>query len=51
MADFDEYLAWMMRAGFRGSDLPIGLHCPLVVNVPPGAVPLDECDREQRMAT
>ncbi len=50
MADFDEYLAWMMRAGFRGSDLPIGLHFPLVVNVPPGAVPLDECDREQRMA-
>ena len=50
MADFDEYLAWMMRAGFRGSDLPIDLHFSLVVNVPPGAVPLDECDREQRMA-
>ena len=39
-----------MAAQFRGSDLPIGLHFPLVVNVPPGAVPLDECDREQRMA-
>ena len=50
MADFDDYLAWMMRATFRGSDLPIGLHFPLIVNVPPGAVPLDECDREQRMA-
>ena len=50
MADFDDYLAWMMRATFRASDLPICLHFPLVVNVPPGAVPLDECDREQRMA-
>ena len=50
LADFDDYLAWMMTARFRGSDLPIGLHFPLVVNVPPGAVPLDECDREQRMA-
>jgi hypothetical protein len=39
-----------MTARFRSSDLPIGLHFPLVVNVPPGAVPLDECDREQRMA-
>jgi hypothetical protein len=50
LADFDDYLDWMMTARFRGSDLPIGLHFPLVVNVPPGAVPLDECDREQRMA-
>jgi hypothetical protein len=50
MPDFDEYLRWMMTAPFRGSDLPLGLHFPLVVNVPPGAVPLDECLREQRMA-
>ena len=50
MADFDDYLGWMMTARFRGSDLPIGLHFPLVVGVPPGSVPLDECDREHRMA-
>ncbi len=50
MADFDDYLRWMMTARFRGSDLPIGLHFPLVVNVPPGSMPLDECDREQRVA-
>ena len=50
MRDLDDYLAWMMGARFRGSDLPLGLHFPLVVNVPPGAVPLDECLREERMA-
>ncbi len=50
MPDFDDYLRWMMTAPFRGSDLPLGLHFPLMVNVPPGAVPLDECFREQRMA-
>jgi hypothetical protein len=50
MPDFDEYLQWMMTAPFRGSDLPLGLHFPLMVNVPPGVVPLDECFREQRMA-
>ena len=50
MPDLDDYLDWMMGARFRGSDLPIGLHFPLVVNLPPGAVPLDECDREQHMA-
>ena len=50
MADFDDYLRWMMTAPFRGSDLPIGLHFPLVADIPPGAVPLDECDRAQRLA-
>jgi hypothetical protein len=50
MPDFDDYLEWMMTAAFRGSDLPLGLHFPLMVNVPPGAMPLDECLREQRMA-
>lgn len=50
MPDFDRYLRWMMAARFRGSDLPLGLHFPLVVTVPPAAVPLDECVREQRMA-
>ncbi len=50
MPDFDEYLQWMMTAPFRGSDLPMGLHFPLMVNVPPGMVPLDECVREERMA-
>ncbi len=50
MPDFDGYLRWMMTARFRGAELPLGLHFPLRVNVPPGAMPLDECEREQRMA-
>ena len=50
MADFDDYLRWMVTTPFRDGDLPIGLHLPLVAGVPPGAMPLDECDRAQRLA-
>ena len=50
MADFDDYLRWMMTTPFRNGELPIGLHLPLVAGVPPGAMPLDECDRAQRLA-
>ena len=50
MADFDDYLRWMMTTPFRKGDLPIGLHLPLVAGVPPGAMPLDECDRAQRLS-
>ncbi len=50
MADFDDYLRWMMTTPFRTGDLPMGLHLPLVSGVPPGAMPLDECDRAQRLA-
>ena len=50
MADFDDYLGWMMTAPFRDSDLPIGLHFPLVADIPPGAAPLDECEQAQRLS-
>ena len=50
MADFDDYLRWMMTIPFRNGDLPLGLHLPLVDDIPPGAMPLDECDRTQRLA-
>ena len=50
MADFDDYLRWMAATPFRDGDLPIGLHLPLVAGVPPGAMPLDECELAQRMA-
>lgn len=46
-ADFESYLQWMMSHRMRASELPIGLYCPLVLRMPPGAVPLDECVREQ----
>lgn len=50
MADFDDYLRWMLTMPFGGGELPIGLHLPLVAGVPPGAVPLDECLQAQRLA-
>ena len=50
MADFDDYLRWMLTTPFRDGDLPIGLHLPLVAGIPPGAVPLDECNQAQRLA-
>lgn len=50
MADFDEYLQWMLTTPFPDGDLPIGLYFPLVAGVPPGAVPLDECLQAQRLA-
>ena len=50
MADFDDYLRWMLTTPFRSGDLPIGVHLPLVADVPPGAMPLDECGRAQRLA-
>ena len=50
MADFDDYLRWMLATPCRDGDLPIGLHFPLVAGIPPGAVPLDECNQAQRLA-
>ena len=49
--DFADYLQWMMGAPFRGSEAPVGLHFPLVLKMPPGAMPIDECRREQRVTT
>ena len=51
IAGFDEYLLWMMTARFRKSELPMGLHFPLALRMPPGAMPIDECIREQKIST
>lgn len=50
MADFDDYLRWMLTTPLRDGDLPIGLHLPLVAGAPPGAAALDECLQAQRQA-
>ena len=50
MADFDDYLQWMMTTPARHGELPMALHLALVADVPPGAMPLDECHRAQRLA-
>jgi hypothetical protein len=49
--DFPAYLQWMLRARFRKRDLPVALHFPLSLRMPPGAFPIDECIREQQITT
>jgi hypothetical protein len=49
--DFPEYLDWMLRAPFRTSYLPLGLHFPLEMKLPPGAMWLEECLLEQKIST
>jgi hypothetical protein len=51
LKDFHNYLQWMLTAHFRNSDLPLGLHLPFVLRMPPGAMPIDECQREQRITS
>lgn len=48
LPDFDRVLAWMETAPFRGQDLPMAWYFPLVLKMPPGAMPLDECLSEHR---
>jgi hypothetical protein len=51
LSDFPEYLDWMLRAPFRASYLPLGLHFPLEMKLPPGVVWLDECLIEQEITS
>lgn len=50
LADFPRYLQWMAGAQFRRSELPIALHLPFMLRMPPGAMPVDEAQREQELA-
>lgn len=49
--DFASYLDWMVKAPFRSAMLPMGLHFPLEMRLPPGAMWIEECMVEQRVAS
>lgn len=49
--DFPDYLDWMLGAPFRASALPMGLHFPLDMKLPPAAMWIEECKAEQAVAT
>ena len=49
--DFPEYFAWMLRAPFRKSWLPLALHFALDLRLPPGAMWIEECRREQSVTS
>lgn len=49
--DFASYLGWMLEAPFRAADLAMGLHFPLDMKLPPGAMWIEECIAEQEAAS
>jgi hypothetical protein len=51
LPDFPQYLDWMLAAQFRSSYLPLGLHFPLEMKLPPGAMWIEECVLEQRVTS
>lgn len=51
LPDFDNYLDWMLQAPFRASALPLGLHFPLDLKIPPAAMWIQESIIEQALAT
>ena len=51
LRDFPNYLEWMLRAPFRGSYLPLGLHYPLEIKLPPAAMWIEECVTEQEVTS
>lgn len=51
LRDFPEYFDWMLRAPFRGSALPLGLHFSLDMKLPPGAMWIEECIAEQTVSS
>jgi len=51
LPDFPDYLAWMLNAPFRTSSLPLGLHFPLDMKLPPCAMWIDECRHEQEISS
>ena len=51
LPDFAEYVDWMLRAPFRASYLPLGLHYPLDMKLPPAAMWIEECVLEQEIAS
>lgn len=51
LGDFQEYLDWMLATPFRSAMLPLGLHFPLELKVPPGAMWIKECKAEQFLSS
>jgi hypothetical protein len=51
LPDFPAYLDWMLRTPFRASSLPLGLHFPLDMKLPPAAMWIEECIAEQAVAS
>lgn len=51
LADFPAYLDWMLGVPFRGSSLPLGLHFPLEMRLPPAAMWIQECMAEQAVSS
>jgi hypothetical protein len=49
--DFPAYFDWMLSVPFRGSALPLGLHFPLDMKLPPAAMWIEECVAEQSVAS
>jgi len=47
LADFPAYFDWMMEAPFRASGLPLALHFPMDMKLPPAAMWIEECLAEQ----
>lgn len=51
LPDFPEYFEWMLRAPFRSSYLPMALHFPLEMKLPPGTMWLEECLLEREITS
>lgn len=51
IADFPEYFDWMLGAPFRASPLPLALHFPLDLKLPPSAMWIEECLAEQAVSS
>jgi hypothetical protein len=51
LADFPAYFDWMLNAPFRASQLPLALHFPLDMKLPPAAMWIEECVAEQAVSS
>jgi hypothetical protein len=51
LPDFPDYVDWMLKAPFRSSVLPLALHFPLDMKLPPAAMWIRECLAEQAVSS
>jgi hypothetical protein len=51
LADFPDYFDWMLKAPFRASALPLALHFPMDMKLPPAAMWIEECIAEQAVSS
>jgi hypothetical protein len=51
LGDFPEYFDWMLSTPFRASPLPLALHFPLDMKLPPSAMWIEECIAEQAVSS